>query len=106
VLHAQVIDTGEEGKVKVDGEGTILRRDHPKEMLAILSLTTGSGAVAGALIGGGVGAAVGAGLGAGVSTIMWLKEDRQTALPKNTAVVFSLTSPMMMHPLQDGASLR
>lgn len=105
-LHAQVIDTGETGKVNVDGEGTILRRDHPKEMLAILSLTTGSGAVAGAMVGGGVGAVVGAGLGAGVSTILWLKQDRQTALPKDTALVFSLTTPMMMHPLQDGAQLR
>ena len=105
-VHAQVIDTGETGKVNVDGEGTILRRDHPKEMLAILSLTTGSGAVAGALVGGGVGAAVGAGLGAGVSTILWLKQDRQTALPKDTTLVFSLTAPMMMHPLQDGAQLR
>ena len=106
MLHAQVINTGEESKVKVDGEGTILRRDHPKEMLAILSLTTGSGAVAGAMIGGGVGAAVGAGLGAGASTIIWLKQDRQTALPKNTALIFSLTTPMMMRPLQDGALLR
>jgi hypothetical protein len=106
VLHAQVVETGEQGKVKVDGEGTILRKDHPKEMLAILSLTTGSGAVAGAMIGGGVGAVVGASLGAGASTILWLKQDRQTALPKDTSLVFSLTSPMMMRPLQDGAQLR
>jgi hypothetical protein len=106
VLHAQVIDTSEDNAVKVDGEGTILRRDHPKEMLAIVSLTTGSGAVAGAMIGGGVGAVVGAGIGAGASTVLWLKQDRQTALPKNTLLVFSLTTPMMMRPLQDGASLR
>lgn len=106
VLHAQVIDTGEDNHVSVDGEGTILRRDHPKEMLAIVSLTTGSGAVAGAMIGGGVGAAVGAGIGAGVSTVLWLKQDRQTALPKNTALIFSLTSPMRTQPMQDGARLR
>lgn len=106
VLHAQVVDTSEEGHVSVNGEGTILRRDHPQEMLAIASLTTGSGAVAGAMIGGGVGAAVGAGIGAGASTIIWLKQDRQTALPKNTALIFSLTSPMITKPLQDGAQLR
>ena len=106
VLHAQVVDTSVDNAVKVDDEGTILRRDHPKEMLAILSLSTGSGAVAGAMIGGGVGAAVGASLGAGVSTILWLKQDRQAALPKDTALVFSLTTPVLMRPLQDGAALR
>ena len=106
MLHAQVTDTSQDNAVKVDREGTVLRRDHPEEMLAILSLSTGSGAVAGAMIGGGVGAVVGAGLGAGVSTILWLKEDRQAALPKNTALVFSLTTPMMIRPLQDGAHLR
>ncbi|MEO8869588.1 MAG: hypothetical protein ABI357_02015 [Granulicella sp.] len=106
VLHAQVIDTGVENSVTVNEEGTILRRDHAVETLAIVSATTGSAAVAGALIGGGVGAAVGAGIGAGAGTILWLKQDRETALPKNTALVFSLTTPMMMHPMQDGAQLR
>ncbi|NYF80726.1 hypothetical protein [Granulicella arctica] len=106
VLHAQVIDTSEENNVKVDGEGTILRKDHAKETLAIVTATTGSAAVAGAMIGGGVGAAVGAGIGAGASTILWLKQDRQAALPKNTTLVFSLTTPMLTHPLQDGAQLR
>jgi hypothetical protein len=106
VLHAQVIDTSEENSVRVNEEGTIVRRDHAKETLAIVSATTGSAAVAGAMIGGGVGAAVGAGIGAGAGTILWLKQDRETALPKNTALIFSLTTPMMMRPLQDGAQLR
>jgi hypothetical protein len=106
VLHAQVIDTSEENNVRVDREGTIVRRDHAKETIAIMTATTGSAAVAGALIGGGVGAAVGAGIGAGAGTILWLKQDRQTALPKDTSLVFSLTTPMMMKPLQDGAQLR
>ena len=106
LLHAQVTDTGESRNVSVNGEGTILRRDHAKETLAIVTATTGSVAVAGALIGGGVGAAVGASIGAGASTILWLKQDRQTALPRNTAVTFCLTTPMRMHPMQDGAMLR
>jgi hypothetical protein len=105
VLHAQVIDTSAENSVTINDEGTILRRDHAKETLAIVSATTGSAAVAGAMIGGGVGAAVGAGIGAGAGTILWLKQDRETALPKDTALVFSLTTPMMMHPMQDGAQL-
>lgn len=106
VVHAQVIDTNDENNVSVNEEGTILRRDHAKETLAIASAATGSAAVAGAMIGGGVGAAVGAGIGAGASTILWLKQDRQAALPKNTALTFSLTTAMKMQPLQDGARLR
>ena len=47
-------------------------------------------AVAGGMIGGGVGAVVGAGIGAGVSTVMWLKQDRQAELPKDVGLVFSL----------------
>jgi hypothetical protein len=106
VLHAQVVDTGEDNKVSVNQEGTILRRDHPKETLAVISLATGSAAVAGAMIGGGVGAVVGAGIGAGASTVIWLKEDRQTALPRDTALTFCLTTPMMIQPMRDGAQLR
>jgi hypothetical protein len=106
VLHAQVVDTGEDNKVSVNQEGTILRRDHPKETLAVMSLATGSAAVAGAMIGGGVGAVVGAGIGAGASTVIWLKEDRQTALPRDTALTFCLTTPMMIQPMRDGAQLR
>jgi hypothetical protein len=106
VLHAQVVDTGEDNKVSVNQEGTILRRDHPKETLAEVTLATGSGAVAGAMLGGGVGAIVGASIGAGASTVIWLKQDRQTALPKDTALTFCLTTPMMIQPMRDGAQLR
>jgi hypothetical protein len=63
-------------------------------MLAVASLTTGGAAAAGAVLGGGVGAVVGAGIGAGVSTVIWLKQDRQATLPKDVALVFSLTAPM------------
>lgn len=68
-----------------------------------MSLTTGGAAVAGGMIGGGVGALVGAGVGAGISTVMWLKEDRQATLPKNVQLVFSLTAPMVLTPLSGGA---
>jgi hypothetical protein len=103
ILHAQLIDTDQMSHNKLNSEGTVVRRDHPKENLAILSLTAGSGAVAGAMIGGGVGAVVGAGLGAGVSTILWLKEDRQAALPKDSLLVFSLTTPMILKPMNGTA---
>ncbi|HTD96321.1 MAG TPA: hypothetical protein VK627_05310 [Edaphobacter sp.] len=101
VVHAQLIDTTR-SDFNVDREGTLKRRDRAKETLAVMSLATGSGAVAGAMIGGGVGAVVGAGVGAGVSTVMWLKQDRQATLKKDAGLVFSLTTPMILTPLSNG----
>jgi hypothetical protein len=101
VVHAQLIDTGK-SEFRVTSEGTLKRKDHTKETLAVMSLTTGSAAVAGGLLGGGVGAAVGAGIGAGVSTVIWLKQDRQATLPKDVSLVFSLTTPMVLTPLSSG----
>ncbi|MBB5338466.1 hypothetical protein [Tunturiibacter gelidoferens] len=98
IVHAQLIDTGK-GEFNVNNEGTLKRKDHPKETLAIVGGVTGAGAVTGAMIGGGVGAVVGAGIGAGVSTVMWLKQDRQATLPKDELLVFSLTTPMVLTPL-------
>jgi hypothetical protein len=98
IVHAQLIDTGK-SEFNVDNEGTLKRKDHVKETLAIVGGVTGAGAATGALIGGGVGAVVGAGIGAGVSTIIWLKQDRQATLPKDELLVFSLTTPMILTPL-------
>jgi hypothetical protein len=98
IVHAQLIDTGK-SEFNVDREGTLKRKDHAKETLAIVGSVTGAGAATGALIGGGVGAVVGAGIGAGVSTVMWLKQDRQATLPKDESLVFSLTTPMILTPL-------
>lgn len=102
VVHAQLIDTGR-SDFKVDSEGSLKKREHPKETLAVMSLETGSAAVAGAMIGGGIGAVVGAGVGAGVGTVMWLKQDRQATLDKDTRLVFSLTTPMILTPLTTAA---
>lgn len=99
VIHAQLIDTDQYDKSSVDREGTLLRKDHPKTTLAAMSVATGGAAAAGAMIGGGVGALVGAGIGAGASTVLWLKQDRQEALPKDSLLVFSLTTPMAVKPL-------
>jgi len=99
VLHAQLIDTDQYDHSNVNSEGTLVRRDHPKQTLAAMSVATGGAAAAGAMIGGGVGALVGAGIGAGASTVLWLKQDRQEALPKDSLLVFSLTVPMELQPL-------
>lgn len=95
-MHAQLIDTNQSDQSTVDAEGTLLRRDHPKKTLAAMSVATGGAAAAGAVVGGGVGALIGAGIGAGASTVLWLKEDRQEALPKDSRLTFSLTSPMIL----------
>ena len=98
-IHAAVIDTDRYGSTRTDAEGNVIRKDHVKETLAMMSLTTGSAAAAGGVIGGVPGALVGAGIGAGVSTVWWLKQDRQTQLPAETLVVMALTSPMEITPL-------
>jgi hypothetical protein len=93
-LHAQLIDTSQAFATRIDSEGTLYRRDHIKETVAALGIATGTGAVAGAVFGGGVGAGVGALVGAGVGTAWWLKQDRQTVLPKDTNLIFNLNDPI------------
>lgn len=102
IVHAQLIDTGK-SEFNVDNEGTLKRKNHTKETLAVVGGVTGAGAVSGAMIGGGVGALVGAGIGAGVSTVIWLKQDRQATLPTDAKLVFSLTTPMILTPLSGGS---
>jgi hypothetical protein len=103
VVHAQLVDTGK-SEFRIDDEGTLKRKDHAKEELAVAGGVTGASAVAGAMIGGGVGAVVGAGIGAGVSTVLWLKQDRQATLPKDVQLVFSLTTPMILTPLSSSTA--
>ena len=98
-LSARVIDTNSWGDTKVDSEGTILRKDHPKAMDAMTTLSTVGGMAAGAAMGGVPGAVIGAGLGAGVSTAVWMRQDRQADLPKDLGVVFCLTEPMRVTPM-------
>jgi hypothetical protein len=98
MLRARVIDTDSWENTKVDSEGTITRSENKKRNVGVMSLTTGSGLAAGALIAGPAGALVGAGVGAGVSTVIWLKQDRQAELPKNLQLIFSLTEPMSVTP--------
>ncbi len=93
-MRGQVIDTDDRHAVKVDSEGSLVRRGHPKETAAIFALTTGSGLAAGAVAGGPAGALIGAGIGAGVSTVVWLKQDRQASIPAGTRLVFSLSQPL------------
>lgn len=94
-ISAQVIDTDQFHSTTVDQEGTILRRDHGMKTAGVFALSAGSGAAAGAVFGGWPGALVGAGVGLGVSTVVWLKQDRQTEMPVGTKMVFALSKPMV-----------
>jgi hypothetical protein len=102
IVHAQVIDTGQ-SDFNVSDEGTLKKKGNVKETLVVMGGVTGAGAATGAMLGGGVGAAVGAGIGAGVSTVIWFKQDRQATLPKDVQLVFSLTAPMILTPLNGPA---
>ncbi len=92
-MYGQVIDTSLYKRVKVDGEGTIVRHDGTSA--GAVGLSAGAGAAAGAVFGGWPGALIGGAVGAGVGTVVWLRQDRQEELPAGTKVVFSLTSPMV-----------
>jgi hypothetical protein len=95
-IHAQVIDTDLYKATKVDSEGTILHKGSKTGSGASVGLATGAGAASGALLGGWPGAIIGAGVGAGISTVVWLKQDRQTALPEGTGVTFMLTEGLLV----------
>lgn len=93
-LRGQVMDTATYNHTKVDSEGTILRRDHAKATVGEISLATGAGAAAGGVIGSIPGALIGGAVGAGVGTTVWLKQDRQTTVPAQTLITFSLNEPL------------
>ena len=99
-VHAQVIDTqGSDTNAK--GEGNIVPSAEVKRNLAVLGAGAGGGAIVGAAIGGGVGAIVGSAIGAGAATTHWLLVQRSVNLPASSVLIFSLTDPMLLNPVQD-----
>ena len=99
-LHAEVIDT-QGSNTKPKGEGDIAADEHGKRSLTEVGIGAGSGAILGAAVGGGVGAVVGTAVGAGVTTAHWLLTNWSANLPASSTVVFSLTDPMFLTPVQD-----
>jgi hypothetical protein len=99
-VHAQVIDTqGSDTNAK--GEGNIVPSAEVKRNLAVLGAGAGGGAIVGAAIGGGVGAIVGSAIGAGAATTHWLLVQRSANLPASSVLIFSLTDPMLLNPVED-----
>jgi hypothetical protein len=99
IINAQVIDTDQFHSTQIGKNGAIIRSDHAKATMAIMTLTTGSAAVAGAIFGGAPGALIGAAVGGTITTAHWLHKDSETSLPVESRVVFSLTTAMPMTPL-------
>ena len=99
-VHAQVIDTqGSDTNAK--GEGNIVPTAQVKRNLAVLGAGAGGGAIVGAAIGGGVGAIVGSAIGAGAATTHWLLVQGRPICPVSSVLIFSLTDPMVLSPVQD-----
>lgn len=98
-VHAEVIDTGG-SNTKATGEGDITSAGHAKKALIELGAGTGGGAVVGAVAGGPVGAAVGSLVGAGIMGAHWFLAEQAVDIPKNSTVLFTMTSPMFLTPVQ------
>ncbi len=97
-LDAQVTDLTSTQDLRVNDEGTIVLRSHPKAAAAIIGGVTATAAVTGAVLGGGVGAAVGAVAGASIATAIYLKREVQENLPTGTDLIFALDQPLTTTP--------
>jgi hypothetical protein len=99
-LHAEVVDT-QGTDTKANGEGSITPKSHGKRDVTEYALFAGSGAIIGAKLGGGPGALIGTLVGAGIVTTHMLTHNPQADLPKDSEIVFSLTEPMELTPIQN-----
>lgn len=99
-LHAQVVDT-KGTDTRATGEGTITPQSHGKRDVTEYAMFAGSGAILGAKFGGAPGALIGTLVGAGIVTTHKLLHNPQAELPKDSAIVFSLTEPMEMTAIQN-----
>ena len=97
-LQAQVIDT-QGSHTKSSGEGNIVPKGGAQRTLTDLAVTSGGGAIVGASLAGPVGAAVGSAVGAGVVTGVWLFQNRAADIYEESTVIFSLTDPMFLVPI-------
>ncbi len=81
IINAQVIDTDQFRKPRIDANGAIVHSAHVKSKSAVMTVTAGSGALVGAAFGGAPGALIGASIGASLTTVHWLRQDKRARLP-------------------------
>jgi hypothetical protein len=96
--------TAGSSNTKVNGEGTIVSKDHPKRIAGEYALGAGGGAVTGAVLAGPTGAVVGTIIGAGLATTHVLLNRQAAVLPAGSSVTFGLTQPMRLTPITNTAS--
>jgi hypothetical protein len=102
-LRAVVSQTSHGSNTKVNGEGTVLSKDHPRRVAAEYGMGGGSGALVGAGLAGPAGAAVGAGIGLGIVTAHVLLQPNAAVLPAGSNITFGLTQPMQLSPITASA---
>jgi hypothetical protein len=96
--------TSRSSNTKVNDEGTILSKDHPKRIAGEYALGAGGGAATGAVLAGPTGAVVGTIIGAGLATTHVLLNRQAAVLPAGSALTFGLTQPMRLTPITNTAS--
>lgn len=99
-LHAQVVDT-QGTDTRANSEGSITPKSHGKRDAVEYAAFAGTGALMGAKFGGGPGALIGTLVGAGIVTTHVLLNHPQAELPKDSEIVFALTEPMQLTPVQN-----
>ena len=99
-LHAET--TGTPGsKTRVGGEGTINPGSRAKKDGIEYGAVVGTGAITGAVIAGPVGALTGSLVGAGIVTTHLMVDHPQARLEPGSVLLFTLTEPMNLTPLQN-----
>jgi len=102
-IRAVPSQTSRGSNTKVNGEGTVLSKDHPKRVAVEYGVGAGSGALLGAKLAGPTGAIVGAGIGLGVVTAHTLLKNSAAVLPAGSEITFGLTQPMLLTPITSTA---
>ena len=98
-IRAVPSQTSRVSNTRVNGEGTVLSKDHVKRTAAEYGVGAGGGALLGAKVAGPTGAIVGAAIGVGVVTAHTLMKNNAAVLPAGSAITFGLTQPMLLTPV-------
>jgi hypothetical protein len=103
-INAVVVDTNRINGTSVDDEGRIKGQGHTDRDVMEVAAGTGVGAIVGGIAAGGKGSLIGAGVGAGATVIHWLTKKNSTSLPAGSEIIFELSRPMVIEPVEMAAN--
>jgi hypothetical protein len=103
-INAVVVDTNRINGTSVDDEGRIKGQGHTDRDVMEVAAGTGVGAIVGGIAAGGKGSLIGAGVGAGATVIHWLTRKNSTSLPAGSEIIFELSRPMVIEPVEMAAN--